>query len=66
MIAASGRDDYGRAPATLKHTTTPWRQRQRAVWITVPPCARVSTQRDEDEKTAQRRINANAKLCKCE
>eukprot|EP00965_Chrysotila_dentata_P046397 1541707-Pleurochrysis_carterae.AAC.1 len=26
-----------------KHTTAPWGQKQRALWITVPPCARVST-----------------------
>eukprot|EP00965_Chrysotila_dentata_P236716 6201486-Pleurochrysis_carterae.AAC.2 len=38
---------------------------QRALWITVPPCARESTQQ-EHKGTAQRRINANAKTCKCE
>eukprot|EP00965_Chrysotila_dentata_P085502 2820745-Pleurochrysis_carterae.AAC.1 len=31
----------------------------------MPPCATVSTQQ-EHERTAQRRINANAKTCKCE
>eukprot|EP00965_Chrysotila_dentata_P256477 6212549-Pleurochrysis_carterae.AAC.7 len=66
-IAASGRDDYGRAPGQLlpEHTATPLGQRQRALWITVPPCARVSTQQLHEEN-AQRCINANAKTCKCE